>query len=103
MATGIDGRDLAKVVTGSVDAVGTVALGVWRGTWNLTLSGGTGVTARLQRSFNSGSTWHDLTALGQPVTLSSGSETIVEQEYGVTYQLNVLTITGGTLSVRASQ
>jgi hypothetical protein len=102
MATGIDGRDLAKVVTGTLSAPGTVALGVWRNVWNLTLGGATSVTARLQRSFDNGGSWHNLNAQGIPVILGLGSEVIQEQELGVVYRLDV-TAVSGTLTVRASQ
>jgi len=102
MGAGIDGRDLAKVVTGTISAPGTADLGVWRNQFNLTLWGGTGVAAQVQRSFDAGVTYHNLTALGQPVVLSSGSEPLLETELGVLYRLNVTAVTG-TLNFRASQ
>jgi hypothetical protein len=103
MGAGTDGRDLAKVVTGNVSAPGTISLGVWRGRFNITFSGGSGVAATIQKSYDNGSTWHNLTALGATVVFTAGTEPIEETELGVLFRVNVTAITSGTLTVRASQ
>lgn len=70
--------------------------------FNVTVSGGAGVSARLERSFDGGTTWFvklrptDITALPE-----SFSDT--EAESGVQYRLNVTAIASGTVTLRLSQ
>jgi lysophospholipid acyltransferase (LPLAT)-like uncharacterized protein len=93
-----------RVEIATTTTTGRVALGLWGGVWNLTLSGGTGVVAQLERSFDGGVTWAVCTALGFPVVFGSGiTEPVQETENGVLYALNVTAIASGTLTIRASQ
>lgn len=94
----------AKVVLATATAPGVVALGMWGGVWNLTLTGGTGVVGDLRRSFDGGTTYVACTALGQPVVFGTGiSEPLIETEDGVLYAFDVSAIASGTLTIRASQ
>jgi hypothetical protein len=102
-----NGQELARGVlswsTSSPGASPGIAL---QGEFNLTLSGTfTGLSARLQRSFDGGATWTDCTALGQPVTFTGPATEPCgpEPEAGVLYRVNVSAIASGTVAVRLSQ
>jgi hypothetical protein len=94
-------------VFAQLSAPGIVELGFRQGAWNLSLDGGTGVQATLERAVpspNHAIGWVRCTSLGVPVTLGSpNSEVITEPQAGVLYRLNVTAIASGTLSVLASQ
>lgn len=91
-------------VTGQLTAAGTVGpfIPIAGRYFNVTIAGGTGVAAQLERSFDNGATWvvkyraSDMAAL--PPSFSD-----VETEVGVQYQISVTAIDSGTASVRLSQ
>jgi hypothetical protein len=94
-------------VFAQLTAPGIVELGFRQGAWNLSMSGGTGVQATLERALRSPTTplgWVRCTDRGMPVTLPSPcSEVITEPQAGVLYRLNVTALASGTLSILASQ
>lgn len=71
-------------------------------TMNLLCSGGSGVTAQLERSFDNGVTWFvKISDALRAVTPETFTDT--ETEVGVQYRWNVTAITGGTVTLRISQ
>lgn len=81
----------------AVDARGTNG-----GAFNVTLSGTFVGTVKLQRSFDNGTTWHDLTAAGTAIAAftTAVSEVWVEPEAGVNFRLNCTAYTSGTVTYR---
>jgi hypothetical protein len=78
------------------------------GEFNIFLSGTAVATVELERSYNSGTTWHKVYAGGtQLYTWSYNSinlsETAEEPEPGVVYRLNCTAYTSGTVTYRISQ
>lgn len=72
------------------------------GAFNITLSGTFVATVKLQRSFDNGTNWNDLTAVGVAIgTFTTAvSEVWVEPEAGVIYRLNCTAYTSGTVTYR---
>jgi hypothetical protein len=70
--------------------------------FNVTIAGGEGVSAQIERSFDAGANWYvkyraaDLAAL--PPTFSD-----TESEVGVQYRVVVTAIASGTVTIRLSQ
>ncbi|MBW6523420.1 hypothetical protein KZ810_07905 [Sphingomonas sp. RHCKR47] len=71
-------------------------------TMNLVCSGGSGVVAQLERSFDNGATWYvkisDALRAATPETFTD-----TETEVGVQYRWNVTAIASGTVTLRISQ
>lgn len=72
------------------------------GAFNVTLSGTFVATVKLQRSFDNGTNWHDLTAVGTAIAAftTAVSEVWVEPEAGVIFRLNCTAYTSGTVTYR---
>ena len=72
------------------------------GAFNVTLSGTFVATVKLQRSFDNGATWHDLTAAGTAIAAftTAVSEVWVEPEASVIFRLNCTAYTSGTVTYR---
>ena len=72
------------------------------GAFNVTLSGTFVGTVKLQRSFDNGTTWHDLTAVGTAIAAftTAVSEVWIEPEPGVIFRLNCTAYTSGTVTYR---
>lgn len=69
---------------------------------NLLCSGGAGVQAQLERSFDGGATWYvKINDALRAVTPETFTDT--ETEVGVQYRWNLIAITGGTVTFRISQ
>jgi len=101
-----NGREMATgVLQWSTAAPGASPAILLQGPFNLTVSGSFGgLSARLQRSFDGGATWHDCTLQGGPVAIVAPlSEVCEEPEPGVLYRAQVLAIASGSVSVRLSQ
>lgn len=92
-------------VEGSFTATGQSGLGLFAGLFNVTLSGTFVATVHLERSFDSGSTWHPCTdASGFATSWAAPlSITCAEPERGVRYRLNCTSYTSGTVTYRISQ
>lgn len=72
--------------------------------FNMTLSGTFVGTVQIERTFDSGSNWHPLTALGTSISFTAPcSEVFEEIEAGVGYRLNCTSYTSGTITYRLSQ
>lgn len=102
----IDGMDLSIArLEWSTSAPGASPGVRMQGQFNLTLWGTfTGLAATLQRSFDSGATWHDCTQGGTPLPLAGPlSEVCDEPEAGVLYRVNVTAIASGTVNARLSR
>lgn len=103
-------RDQAKaVIAGSISATGATPSVELYGWFNASVSGGN-AAARLERSFDGGTTWHalmqgqsiivvSLNAVGQ----GSASISMFEPELGVLYRFNCTTYTSGPTAYRLSQ
>ncbi len=97
-------------VTGSLTATGQSASfqpiireRAWGG-FNLEIRGTFVGTVVLQRSFDSGSNWVSLTALGAAIAWTAPcSEYFEENEAGTIYRVNVTAYTSGTVTYRLSQ
>jgi len=74
---------------------------------NVSITGNSaGLSARLVRSFDSGSTWLPLTVAGQPYGVWTGNvseQAWVETEANVRFRVEVTAITSGTATIRISQ
>ena len=73
--------------------------------FNISLWGTFVATIQLERSFDGGTTWLPLTAMGNQIYQFSApcSETCVETEAGVLYRWNCTAYTSGTVNHRISQ
>jgi hypothetical protein len=94
-----------KVVAATTTTTGVVPLGIWGGRFNVAFGGdATGVTAFIARSFDGGVTYARIALGGTPVTFANPvTESVQEIEDGVLYGVDVSAISGGTLTIRASQ
>jgi hypothetical protein len=71
--------------------------------FNMSLWGTFVGTVQLERSFDKGSTWLPVTALGNSITFTGPcTEVFEEPEYCVTYRLNCTAYTSGTINYRLS-
>jgi hypothetical protein len=92
------------VQTGSLASAGTSQPVQVRGDFNFSLWGTFSATCELDRSFDAGTTWLPLAALGTAFTWSGPTtETLTEPEYGVRYRVNCPTVASGTVNYRVSQ
>lgn len=102
-------------VTGSFTATGQSATFAPRigerqtqsGNFNIALTGTATLGLQLERSFDNGTTWCQITAAGTQLyvwsyTGTNISETAEECEPGVIYRLNCTSFTSGTLAYRLS-
>lgn len=75
--------------------------------FNVSLWGTFSATVQLERSFDGGTTWLQLTSNGTQVEKFTGStvisESVTENEAGVQYRLNCTAYTSGTVNYRLSQ
>lgn len=72
--------------------------------FNFTLSGTFVGTVRLDRSFDNGSTWHPVTAMGAAVSFTAPcTEVLEEPESAMRYRVNCVAYTSGTITYRLSQ
>lgn len=72
--------------------------------FNVSLWGTFVATVQLERSFDGGTTWLPLTALGSSLAFTAPcSEVFEETEEGVAYRLNCTAFTSGTVNYRLSQ
>jgi hypothetical protein len=72
--------------------------------FNMSLYGTFVGTVALERTFDSGSNWLPITALGTGISFTAPcSEVFEEGEVGVSYRLNCTSYTSGTISYRISQ
>lgn len=107
---------MANVVSGSFTATGQSAsfrpnIGARDtsgGSFNIGLSGTAVASLQLEKSFDNGTTWHQIYAGGIQLKSWSYSSTNIaetgqEFEQGVLYRLNCTAFTSGTLSYRLSQ
>lgn len=78
---------------------------VLRGPWNLSIWGTfTGLSLRIERSFDAGTTWLPLTNSGVIIAYSGAASEVGEApEDGVLYRINVTGIASGTVNARLSQ
>lgn len=94
----------ANALTGTLTATGQSAGVIVRGDFNVTFTGTFSATIQVERSFDSGSSWSPLTALGTGFTFSGpATEIFSEPEFGVKYRVNCTAYTSGTISYRISQ
>jgi hypothetical protein len=70
--------------------------------FNVTIDGGVGVAAQLERSFDGGATWF-VKYRASDVAANPPSFTDTEAEAGVQYRVVVTAITDGTVTIRLSQ
>lgn len=88
-------------VTGTLTAENTFtdALAVFKGSANLSISGTFSATATLQRSFDGGSTYLDVT------TYTEAAERVFDEPEGALYRVGVKTgaYTSGSVVVRIGQ
>jgi hypothetical protein len=70
--------------------------------FNVTIDGGAGVAAQLERSFDGGATWF-VKYRASDIAANPPSFTDSESEVGVQYRIVVTAITGGTVTIRLSQ
>lgn len=73
--------------------------------FNISLWGTFNATTRLERSFDKGTTWLPLTAVGQALYswTAPASESAEEPEEGVLYRLNCTAYVSGTVNYLVSQ
>ena len=104
-ASPVTADSAAKVVTATATTTGVVALGMWGGRFNVAFGGdATGVSAFIVRSFDGGASYTRLALGGVPVSFANPvTESVDEIEDGVLYGVDVAAISGGTLTIRASQ
>ena len=74
-------------------------------TFNVTMRGTFSATVQLERSFDNGTNWHPITAVGTAVYVWTApcSEVAEEPEEGVIYRLNCTVYSSGTVTYRLSQ
>lgn len=90
--------------TGTFTATGQSADATFKGEFNVSLWGTFVATVQLERSFDAGSTWLPVTALGTGITFTApATEVFSEPEAGVRYRLNCTAYTSGTVNYRISQ
>jgi hypothetical protein len=96
-------------VSGSLSAVGaglpfSPSIGYGEGKYNLTVFGPFAATWKVQRSFDSGTTWYDSTAafVAQSFT-TPGSEVLTEPGVGVQVRVVVTAYTSGTVNYLFNQ
>jgi hypothetical protein len=97
-------------VTGTFTATGqsasftpTVGIGKLVPAFNMSLWGTFVATIALERSFDAGTTWLPLTALGNAISFTgAATEVFDEPESGVIYRLNCTAYTSGTVNYRLS-
>jgi hypothetical protein len=91
-------------VEGELEAVGRGDSTVVQGTFNAALQGTFSATVLLVRSFDNGTSFQPLTALGQAIEFTAPCEEIfTESEPGVLYAWEVTSYTSGTIEYRISQ
>lgn len=101
---------MALNVTGSFAATGQSAGITVKGVddqrahpLNISLWGTFVATVQVERSFDNGTTWLPLTALGSSIPFTApASEVFDEGETGVQYRLNCTSYTSGTVNYRLS-
>jgi hypothetical protein len=93
-----------NVMAGTLASAGASAPIRVRGDFNFSLSGTFAATCELDRSFDNGTTFLPLTALGNAMNWTGpATEVLSEPEAGVLYRVNCPTLTSGTVSYRVSQ
>lgn len=102
-----DGRALrpaAASVAGTFTAVGSSAALAVRNDFNISFWGTFTGTVRIERSFDNGTTYLPLTALGTSITFTApATEIFSEPEFGVKYRVTCSAYTSGTINYRISQ
>lgn len=74
------------------------------GSFNVSIRGTFTASIKLQRSFDGGLTYNNVTALGTDITFTGPAEEIfIENEPGTFYRLNCTAYTSGTAIGRISQ
>jgi hypothetical protein len=91
--------------TGTFSATGVAgSIRVDRGSFNVSLWGTFVATVRVERSFDGGTTWLPITALGSAINFTAPcSEIFMEPEVGILYQLDCTSYGTGTVNWRISQ
>jgi hypothetical protein len=100
------GVELARgVLSWSTSAAAASPQMELRGAWNLSIWGTfTGLSLRVERSFDGGTTWLPLTNSGVIIAYSGAASEVGEApEDGVLYRINVTAIASGTVNARLSQ
>lgn len=91
-------------VDGTLTAAGPGERASVRGGFNVSARGPFVATVLLERSFDGGSTWEPLTALGTLISFTGPfSEVFEEPEDDVRYRLNCTSYTSGPIIYRISQ
>jgi hypothetical protein len=91
-------------ITGTLSAAGASASVKVRGDFNFSLWGTFAATCELDRSFDSGTTWIQLTAIGSPFSWTApATEVLNEPESGILYRVNCTAVSSGTVNYRVSQ
>lgn len=101
-----NGVELARgVLSWSTSAPATSPRIEMHGAWNLSIWGTfTGLSLRIERSFDDGTTWLPLTNSGLIIAYSGAASEVGEApEHGVVYRINVTAIASGTVNARLSQ
>lgn len=94
------------LVAGSFSGTGTSAAVAVTGRFNINLSGFGTATVKVQRSFDSGSTWHVASrdAAGNEAAYTANASLVADEpEAGVLYRLNCTAHSSGTIAYRISQ
>lgn len=95
-----------RVAQGSFTSAGTQsAVMLFKGGFNITLSGTFVATVALERSFDLATTWNPITYIdGSPVQWTAAVSTPFEEiEDGVVYRLNCIAFVSGSVNWRLSQ
>lgn len=101
-----NGQERAFAVLSFATAVAAQSAAiVLRGPWNLSIWGTfTGLSLRVERSFDNGTTWLPLTNAGASIAYTgAASEVWDAPEDGVLYRINVTAIASGAVNARLSQ
>jgi hypothetical protein len=74
------------------------------GGFNMSLWGSFTGMVQIERSFDDGTTWLPLTALGTAISFTGPcSEVLEEPAFGALYRLNCTALTSGTINYRIGQ
>lgn len=96
---------MSTLAQGSFTAATKSATVLFKGDFNVTLSGTFAATVALERSFDLAATWNPITYFdGAPVRWTAPVSTpFSEVEDGVVYRLNCIAFVSGTVNWRLSQ
>lgn len=98
-------KSAANNVSGTFSSPGSsTSINNFRGDYNVTLSGAFSGVVQIERSFDAGTSWSPITALGTLIALNGPcSEIFSEPEASVRYRLTCTSLSSGTISYRISQ